>query len=239
MKNILFRSLLISSSLLAACSEHKASNSETKEAPDRNSSFEVLGDIGSPTFEDLNKTKSVITPRQPWTDTYWPLTEQGMARRWVKSDKLVGLADYFTTQAEAAKTQVLDTNLSPADKYDILYRWRHGVAVDEVETNKLTAEWTGLETSLDLSAELKTNRELLKKTFAQFRSPAMANFKKQFPMSSDGWESWLNYSSSDEYMLMDLDDSGEDWSWMGSCHGWAPAALMAETPKHSVLAKFD
>jgi hypothetical protein len=50
---------------------------------------------------------------------------------------------------------------------------------------------------------------------------------KSMNMLSTGWENFLSYSSGYD----------EDWSWMGHCHGWAPAALNEATPKHGVLVR--
>ncbi|RYZ48453.1 MAG: hypothetical protein EOP07_25765, partial [Proteobacteria bacterium] len=239
MKYISMVSMVLASSLLSMSCSRSEAVSETKEGIDLNSSFSQLGGFESLTYQELIKTTKVETGGLPWTDTYWPLTEKGLSRRWSKSDKPIGLAEFFATQTEQNKAQTLDPNLSPADKYDILYRWRHNKVLNETANAETMKTWESLDTELDLSAELSVSRALVKTTSNNFRSATNADFRKQFPMSSDGWASYLYYTSADQYMFLDQEDSGEDWSWMGSCHGWAPAAFMAETPKHAVLAKFD
>lgn len=239
MKYISMVSMVLASSLLGMSCSRSEAVSETKEGIDKNNSYDILGDVATPTYQDLVKTKTVQADRHPWTDTYWPLTEQGLSRRWEKTDKTIGLSEFFATQTEQSKAKAVNPMLSPADKYDILFRWRHSTVLDETKNAQLIQAWDELDTNLDLDAEVSTSRALVKTTANQFRSSALASFRKQFPMSSDGWSSFLYYSSVDQYMFLDKENSGEDWSWMGSCHGWAPAALMAETPKHAVLAKFE
>ncbi len=241
MKYISIKSLIAGSSLLLlamSCSRQETSSS-TKEAPDGNSSFTRLGDIGSLKYEDIAKINSVATARVPWADTYWPNTQKGLSRRWKSTEKTVGMAEYFTSQAAQSKAIKVDPYLSPADKYDILYRWRHNVEIDEAQMATLVSSWDALERGLDMNAELTVSRASVLAASQKFRSGENAAFRDQFPMSSDGWSNWLYYTSNDKYKFLDKENSGEDWSWMGSCHGWAPAALMAETPKHAVLAKFD
>jgi hypothetical protein len=239
MKYIALTSLVLGSSLLGFACSRTDSVSETKEGLDTNSSFSLLGNVTSPKYDDLIKTKVVETERQPWTDSYWPLTEKGLSRRWNKSDKPIGLSEFFATQTEQNKAKSLDPYLSPAEKYDILFRWRHSSALNETANAELIKSWDLLDNNLDLNAEVSSSRALVKGTSDQFGSASLADFRKQFPMSSDGWASYLYYNSTPHYQFLDKEGSGEDWSWMGSCHGWAPAALMAETPKHAVLAKFE
>lgn len=46
-----------------------------------------------------------------------------------------------------------------------------------------------------------------------------------YALTKDGWDVYAQYENY-EY----------DWSWMGHCHGWAPAAYLEKTPKASVMA---
>lgn len=240
MKFIHFPTFALSFSLFAtACSPGDASLSETKEAIDGNSNLGKLGIRETPSFAQIQAMKSIRNPTLPWTDTYWPLTEKSLARRWTKGDQKLGLAQYFESHAAAAKESKVDPMLSPADKYDILYRWRHGKALDAAKNTEFLKSFVDIENKLDLSAELSVTRGHIKDAFAQLGSNDLQEFRQNFPLSSDGWNAYLSYAANDNYSLMSIPDSGEDWSWMGLCHGWAPAALMEETPKHAVLVKFD
>jgi len=46
------------------------------------------------------------------------------------------------------------------------------------------------------------------------------------PLTADGWQVWDQHEES----------SIKDYAWMGHCHGWAAAALVAPRPLHAVLA---
>ena len=52
---------------------------------------------------------------------------------------------------------------------------------------------------------------------------------RKWPTFLSGWKSWAYYTHRTAV--------GEDWRWMGHCHGWAPAALAEPEPQHSVLVK--
>lgn len=49
-----------------------------------------------------------------------------------------------------------------------------------------------------------------------------------YSMTKEGWDVYAQY-----------EDYEYSWSWMGHCHGWAPAAYLEETPKAGVMAKID
>ena len=42
----------------------------------------------------------------------------------------------------------------------------------------------------------------------------------------DGWLNWANFVGEFE---------DDNWGWMGHCHGWAPASLYEDSPKHAVM----
>jgi len=49
-----------------------------------------------------------------------------------------------------------------------------------------------------------------------------------YALTKDGWDVFDSYK-----------DYEYSWSWMGHCHGWAPAAYLEQTPKASVMATID
>jgi hypothetical protein len=49
-----------------------------------------------------------------------------------------------------------------------------------------------------------------------------------FSMTKEGWDVYDSYK-----------DYEYSWSWMGHCHGWAPAAYLEKTPKASVMANIE
>ncbi|RYZ91108.1 MAG: hypothetical protein EOP04_01700, partial [Proteobacteria bacterium] len=99
-------------------------------------------------------------------------------------------------------------------------------------------EWAKLEGDLDLSPEVSSLRGFARTAYKDLGLKEFAKFRGAFPLSSDGWNTYLKYASNEDFLLPGFESKGEDWSWMGSCHGWAAAALMEETPKHGVMAKF-
>ncbi len=223
----------------SACSQLESPKAHLSEAADSNSDFARLKLRKALSYDEISAVKSVKKPTLPWTDTYWPLNEKSVARRWDSSSDSMSFANFLSSQLQAAKDKAVNPLLSPADKYDILYRWRHGRTLDETEFQAKVDSFASIENKLDLNAELSINRSLMKDTHKLLRSGSMESLRQDFPLSSDSFLSYLQYAANDSYSLLNLPNSGEDWSWMGSCHGWAPAALMEETPKHSVMVKFD
>jgi hypothetical protein len=57
----------------------------------------------------------------------------------------------------------------------------------------------------------------------------LGGLAKVWPMLADSWAQWADYAGVYE----------GQWTWMGHCHGWAPASLMEKTPRHSVVVKKD
>ncbi len=49
-----------------------------------------------------------------------------------------------------------------------------------------------------------------------------------YSMTKEGWDVYEQY-----------EDYEHDWSWMGHCHGWAPAAYLEQAPAASVVANID
>ncbi len=49
-----------------------------------------------------------------------------------------------------------------------------------------------------------------------------------YTMTKEGWTVYEEY-----------EDYEDNWSWMGHCHGWAPAAYMEKAPAASVVANID
>lgn len=240
MKYISFPTLVFGFSLLAvSCSPADEAVSTSKEAIDANSNLAKLKVSEAPSYQDIAKKTSVKNPTLPWTDSYWPLNEKSLARRWTKGDQKIGLAQYFESQTAKSKESKVDPMLSPADKYDILYRWRHNKVIDAAKNTELMKDWAELENTLDLAAEVSVVRGQVRNAYTKLYSEEMKELRSQFPLSVNSWNDYLSYSTNETYNLLGIENSGEDWSWMGSCHGWAAAALMEETPKQSVLVKFD
>ncbi len=217
--------------------------SKQQEGADRNNSFEILGRADLASYDELRKVESVVAERKPWTDTYWPFTAKGVSRRWdVKDpnderDAFNWPSNYFRTHAEATNFPYINPMLSPAEKYDIVYRWRFGKNLDWFRLWGALEPMMGVEDQLRFSEKIEDKRGLVAQLGEQFKGETGETFKTFFPMTTDGWSVWLNFTSDPAYKYLAKKDSGEDWHWMGYCHGWAPAAIMAATPLHAVMAR--
>ncbi len=92
-----------------------------------------------PTFARVSKS--------PWTDSYWPSYERGIAHRWVRDDVGESLP-----RRRLSKNELLGTyrqsvrKLSPAEKYDI-YLGRYDYPLTMVEERRTSPDaptWEGL-----------------------------------------------------------------------------------------------
>jgi hypothetical protein len=227
--------------LLVSCSE-KTSDSRLKEGLDSRNSLSLVGYVGAPTFDEIKSQTSVTAARIPWTDTYWPLTEKGLSRRWPdrstpKSADIVGLTHYYQDHIVKSSGKAANAHLSPAEKYDIAYRWRHNKAIDKVRLDSAFANINTLETQASLLEAIPEKRKMFGQIYANTDETSILD--EFFPFSMRGWKSFLSYTSQEQYEFLNTKDSGEDWAWMGLCAGWAPGSFMSETPKHGVMAELD
>jgi hypothetical protein len=76
-----------------------------------------------------------------------------------------------------------------------------------------------------LDLELETQK--IARYYIEQTSKLLQDLSQTWPMLADGWSLWSKHAGIFK---------GE-WTWMGHCHGWAPAAYMEKTPKHAVIAK--
>lgn len=224
-------------------SDEAAKPSDPQEGTDRNNRFELLGRSELATYEELRQIESVAVERKPWTDTYWPFTAKGLSRRWDlkdpndERDAFVWPSAFFRSHAENSQLPLVSPLLSPAEKYDIVYRWRHGISFDWINLWSAIEPMFGIEEQLRFSEKIQDKRSLVGQLAGQFKGDTGETFRRMFPMSADGWNSWLTFTSDPKYRYLAQKDTGEDWHWMGYCHGWAPASIMAAAPKHGVMAR--
>lgn len=236
-------SSLLCFALSCGRSHEETKGSEPREGTDRNNRFELLGMKELATYDELRKIDFVEVERKPWTDTYWPFTSKGVSRRWDlrdpndERDAFVWPSAYFRTHAEATNSPWVNPLLSPAEKYDVVYRWRHGINLDWFRLWSAIEPMFGVEEQLRFSEKISDKRGLVAQLNEQFKGESGQTFQTFFPMTSDGWKSWLTFTSDPRYRYLAKKETGEDWHWMGYCHGWAPAAIMAATPKHGVMAR--
>ncbi len=209
-----------------------------QEAPDSKNGIAHFDLNAMPTYDEIAATPQVFTTHLPWSDTYWPYTSQAFARRWGavgSNSSSAGFSAFLQGAIDESASDEPNVNLSPAEKYDTVYRLRWNKAVDmQAAKNELKA-LSSKEKELDHASSVDDKRKVMASLYTMFA--ADKNLRGLDPLAADGWSLWLSYNKNPNYKYRDVVDSGEDWSWMGYCHGWSPAALMHEAPKHSVLAK--
>ncbi len=254
------RIILLSTLGLSAC--HPQEKSRTLEFIDQaNSLLTRYGLSEMPSYADIQSQSSVFTRDAqgqellPWTDTYWPTTYKGMAQRWgalnaeqsknLDPEADFSLGDFYASSVSAAKAVgLLSVHLSPAEKFDLLYQTSNKIdlntsaelqqklATIDLDLDKILAEST-----LSTADRVSKKRELARryKNALRQRNASGQTLASYFPMTSESLNNWLDKSQQSYYQFPgENDGEGQDWSWEGLCHGWAPAAVMATEPKHAV-----
>lgn len=94
----------------------------------------------------LPNSGAVDESQHPWSETYWPSYEGGIAARWYKKNES-GFAYSFTTQAQLTEMSLEERqSLSPAEKYDLL-QGRYDFPLVKSERSRTSADrpsWEGL-----------------------------------------------------------------------------------------------
>ncbi len=226
---------------LAACTKPQQA-ARTNEAPDPSNSVDLFNIDKVFTYTDLRRLTSIATPTVPWTDTYWPLAAQGMAWRWmdrsdaVDSGEEVKLGQFLREFAGEALKPEPAVWLSPAEKYDLLFNFRHDAGLTPELLTGMADRVTTTDATLRGRAELSEKRGDLKD---MRRVMVESEATRSLSWVAEGWNTFLANSSKEDYQyLAGSDQPGEDWWWMGHCHGWAAAAVMPKAPKHAVQAVF-
>ncbi len=237
-KTITIFSLLAMSAACAPQSE----NSSLNQAWDQNSDVSLSGYANPLDSAELKESFSSKTERLPWTDTYWPTMNKGLSYRWGRltsnPTSEIGLVDFLDSHLEEAGKEKPSVYLSPAEKYDLIYRWRYSKELKPETLAALRTELAAKESEIAATQDLALKRTAV----GQMNSALVSNsgvLQSVLPMSRNGWTTWTSRTSSSYFQYLNQADTGEGWGWEGLCHGWAPAALFAETPKHAVKVKLD
>lgn len=243
--------------IAAGCGDMKSSTSFSKAEIDKaNDLIRRYGLASMPTYEQLLAAPSVVTKnedgkeRLPWIDSYWPTNRKGLVHRWgfvnsYKEPNQNTLSDFqlgafFSTQ-ELALNQtddIVSVNLSPAEKFDILYRQKKGLPISNVAANLPALEAIDqkqrefVNGTLDMGAIVETKRTWAKEYLSALSGTSNSTSASS-PMTTEGLKNWLAKASNPRLQFPGTKE-GIDWSWEGICHGWAIASLMAEEPKHAV-----
>lgn len=215
------------------------SSASLKESPDLQNLRGQFGLRNALTWDEIKATKTVKLTKTPWTDTYWPLAAQETAARWENlnpaNDEEIGLAAFLSTYANEAAKEEPNPLLSPAEKYDMVFQARHGKKPTDEDLTKLIGTVKDLDDSIRKTDDVAKKRELLNTMIGNLESSTVFT---GLTMTSHAWNEFLTYSANKTYKYLNTSTrDGEAWGWMGICHGWAPAAVMTEAPKHAVLAE--
>lgn len=220
----------------------QSEDSSLNQAWDKNSDVTLSGYTNALDSAELKDSFSVRTERLPWTDTYWPSVNKGLSYRWgrltANPSSEIGLVDFLDTHLAEAGKEKPSVYLSPAEKYDLMYRWRYSKELTSETLAALRTELAAKESEIAATQDLPQKRTAV----GQMNSALLANsgvLQSVLPLSRDGWTTWTNRTSSSSYQYLDQAGTGDGWAWEGLCHGWAPAALFAETPQHAVKVKMD
>lgn len=253
---------LVSLSLLvfACTAENSPKSYNTAEIDEANNLITRYGLSEMPKYDELLNFKTVEVKDaegkivHPWTDTYWPTTHKNLAARWSyinaedeanqdpTGDFQIGA--YFKTQIEATATgeDALSINLSPAEKFDIAYRSIKNLTLDEHGTSfkallsldERHADF--LKPEVAQTDRLGKKRGLAREYF--YALDADQALSELSPLATEGYKNWISNSLNESYAFPgETVEGAMDWSWEGICHGWAPAAVMADEPKHAVKVK--
>lgn len=251
-----------------SCSRVSTPVSHTKQQIDAaNNLITQYGLSQMPTYDELLSFPKVElkdaagNDKRPWTDTYWATVNKNLARRWgpIRSNDEANIdsyADfrvgaYFKTQAEEIDTTnpTLSVNLAPAEKFDIAYRSLKKLNLanhnlDLLSLIKLDRDWkdTNDGTTQERSS---AKRHLAKKYLEAIKGGFLVSHLKSAlvselsPLAMEGFTNYLDISSNASNNFPGEDTGGADWSWEGICHGWAPAAVMEDEPKHGVIVSVN
>jgi len=129
--------------ILTGCGGASPSTSSTSEAWDRANDPLNLGNQYEYSFNLLPRTAQVSL--KPWTDSYWPSNQGGIANRWIVGQNGFSYG-FLDRQTLGTLSLAQMASLSPAEKFDILNgRYDYPLASHERSRTRPTDEdWFGL-----------------------------------------------------------------------------------------------
>ena len=225
--------------LTSFCGPGKKTPFQLREAPDYANAIERFDIDKTFTYDELKKIGAVSLKDVPWTDVYWPLAAKGLAWRWAidqsslpdETVKIAGFFRYLTTEAQKPQPDPL---LSPAEKYDLAFAYRHKLEIPITELHALDTELVKQDAKIGAEPDLEKKRALLK---AMRQTLLASKASSILTMTTNSWAPFLEYSGDAKFKFLAARFSaGEDWWWTGHCHGWAAAAALSQPPRHSVMA---
>lgn len=266
MRKIWVNGVFVAAFLLVSpsCRKHEDKRSEVRWPVDFLNDPRNFDTPDQLTYDDLIKTTTVDTGMVPWTDTYWPYVNQGSSLRWARFPvpprdlsqptdetdnadqwpKQLGLAAFIASHFSELQRNEPERliYLSPAEKHDIVLRHLNGISLDQATVNSEIAALATVEAGIDSSTDRKDKKKaasLLRQRLAHTQSRPLS---KLLPLSLKGFDTWLYNAAIPSYQfgseeLGEEEEKLSNWDWMGHCHGWAPASILEEAPRHAVMVK--
>ena len=161
---------LIAAVITGGCRHRGSAGSDVREAPDVQGQPEKLG-ISAPYRWNDVKDATSFSIKTPWSDTYWPLADRGLAARWAAEGQdgnivkdPISLSDVVFSLREAARSNdpLSTVYLSPAEKYDLIAGRLNEIDPQvwaQVSKLKQRVDATLSGTLADMSAADKKDRE--------------------------------------------------------------------------------
>ena len=161
---------LIAAVFAGGCRHRGSAGSEVREAPDVQGQPANLG-ISAPYRWNDVKDATSFSIATPWSDTYWPLADRGLAARWAaegQDDKIIkdpiSLSDTVLSLRDAARSNdpLSTVYLSPAEKYDLIAGQLNAIDPQvwaQVSKLKQSVDATLSETLAEMSVADKKDRE--------------------------------------------------------------------------------
>jgi hypothetical protein len=212
---------------LTACGVESTS-SDSKEAWDNaNAPFRLVEGFQA-NFSSLPMGGQIAT--KPWTDSYWPTYEGGIAARWAaNAGPSVFDIEKRPTKEELATTETLELeSMSPAEKYDLLIgEYEYPLTSYEIgRTNPDAPRWEGLchgwapasYNFLEPKPVVMTSVDGINIPFSTSDTKALLTFAHQYNRTS-GNEKFLGLRCNDD--LSADPDAGDS----AKCKGVNPGSL--------------
>ncbi len=179
--------------------------------------------VSSTTKVPLDVLKKLQDKQLDYDKNYRPKVKDIQAKIEAQSELRQKGWEKFEALRKNLTALVADYNKAKAEKNETLATDLH----TKIQGMKKEAEGVGTEIdNIDKEMDaLAMQRRSVTAPFNREQMELAKEMRAHLPMLGEAWQVWADYDQSDV----------EDLAWMGHCHGWAPAALVTQKPKHAVM----